>query len=88
MDCRLPDALEVRPRRVEHVAHQYEVAAHDLVRLVRAPAEGFHHVCDLLAVAVIRPGNRVVMRYGDQARTEIDEGEHHALRLERDGRCR
>ena len=49
-----------------------------------AAAEGVHHVDDLLAVAVIGAGDRIMMRDRDQPRPEIDEGEHHALRLQRD----
>ena len=54
------------------------------VRLVGAAAEGVHHVGDLLAVAVIGPGDRIVMGDRDQPRPEVDEGEDHALRLQRD----
>ena len=54
------------------------------VGLVGAAAPGVHHVGDLLAVAVIRPGDRIVMGDGDQPRCRIDEGEHHSLGLERD----
>ena len=55
------------------------------VRLVGAAAEGVHHVGDLLAVAMIRPGDRIVMGDGDQPRPKVDEGEHHALGQKRDG---
>ena len=55
------------------------------VRLVGASAEGVHDIRDLLAVAMIGTGDRIMMSDRDQPRAEVDEGEHHALGLKRDG---
>ena len=54
------------------------------VRLIGVAAQGVHHVGDLLAVAVVGAGDRIVVRHGDDPRPEIDEAEDHALRLHRD----
>ena len=47
----------------------------DRAELRRAAREGVLHVEDRVAVAMVRPGHRIVMRQRDEPRPEIDEGE-------------
>src|SRR5206468_2092976 len=56
----------------------------ELMRLVGRASPEVEHVGNLLAVAVIGPGDRIVMRDRDQPRPEVDEGEHEAPWLQRD----
>ena len=61
---------------------------HDRPRLVRAAAKGVVHIEDRIAIAVIGPGNRVVMGDGDQTGPKIDEGEDRRLgEFGRDGQA-